>query len=354
MKHPEEVVRSLYGTRAGKEEKKGNGFVKFIPTNRQNLNRTITGGGGFRNQTDGGKTSILCKAAETMTQISIVVPVFNEEKGLNLTIQQLEELMNSSDLELDVIFVNDGSTDKTTEILNDIQNPSIKVIHHDTNRGYGAALKTGIQDSSSPYICITDADGSYPIYEISNLASHIDGNYSMIVGARTGQKIKIPILRRFPKWILNKLANYLTSMKIPDINSGLRIMKKEDIEYFKRFLPNGFSFTTTITLAMLTNNRDVLYLSINYHHRKGSSKIRPIYDTLNFFQLIIRTCMYFDPLRIFIPFALLLFCFAFLVLGFSHFFLGRIMDVTFGIILMTAVIVTTIGMLADLIDKRLG
>jgi hypothetical protein len=176
----------------------------------------------------------------------------------------------------------------------------------------------------------------------------------MIVGARTGDLVQIPLLRRFPKWVLNKVANYLTGVKIPDINSGLRIMKKEDVEHFIKILPDGFSFTTTITLAMLTNDMSVCFLPINYYHRKGKSKIRPFYDTLNFLQLIIRTCLYFNPLKVFIPFSGLLVVLSFSVLLFSSIFLERAMDVTFGIIMMTAVVVLAIGMLADLIDKRLG
>jgi glycosyltransferase involved in cell wall biosynthesis len=289
-----------------------------------------------------------------MTKISIVVPVFNEEKGLRLTIEQMEALLEKPVDDLDIIFVNDGSTDNSKKILESTQNPLIKVINHTTNRGYGAALKTGITESSAPYICITDADGTYPIHEINNMSTYMAKGYSMVVGARTGESVKIPILRKFPKWILNKLANYLTNIQIPDINSGLRIMKKADIERFFKILPDGFSFTTTITLAMLTNNLPVLFLPINYEHRKGKSKIRPIYDTLNFIQLIIRTCLYFDPLKIFIPFTLILVVIAFLVLIISHLFLGKVMDITFGVILMSAVTVAAIGMLADLIDKRLG
>ncbi len=176
----------------------------------------------------------------------------------------------------------------------------------------------------------------------------------MIVGARTGDVVKIPLLRKFPKWVLNKLANYLTGVKIPDINSGLRIMKKEDVEHLMKILPDGFSFTTTITLAMLTNNMPVCFLPINYYHRGGKSKIRPFYDTLNFLQLIIRTILYFNPLKVFIPFSGMLVACAFLVLLLSWLFLERAMDVTFGIIMMTAVVVMAIGMLADLIDRRLG
>ena len=289
-----------------------------------------------------------------MKKISIVIPVFNEQECLNKTIRQMEELLESSDFDFDIIIVNDGSTDSGNEILGSINNPSIRIFHHDINRGYGAALKTGIAKASAPYVCITDADGTYPNPELKKLVNYIKDDYSMIVGARTGDVVQIPLLRKLPKWMLNKLANYLTGVKIPDINSGLRIMKKEDVEHFIKILPDGFSFTTTITLAMLTNNMPVFFVPIDYYHRKGKSKIRPFYDTLNFLQLIIRTSLYFNPLKVFIPLSQMLVVLAFLVLLLSWLFLERAMDVTFGIIMMTAVVVLTIGMLADLIDKRLG
>jgi glycosyltransferase involved in cell wall biosynthesis len=289
-----------------------------------------------------------------LQEISIIIPVFNEQDSITETIDQMEELIKRDDFDFNVVIVNDCSTDSCYEILDSVTNPSIKIINHTTNRGYGAALKTGIAATSAPYICITDADGTYPNHEITTLANHLKENYSMIVGARKGEVVKIPKLRRFPKWVLNKLANYLTNTKIPDINSGFRIMKRTDVERFIRILPDGFSFTTTITLAMLTNDLPVHFVPINYYHRKGKSKIRPIYDTINFIQLIIRTVMYFNPLKIFIPLSGILVACAVLVLLLSWIMLGQAMDVTFGVIIMAAVIVLAIGMLADLIDKRLA
>lgn len=288
-----------------------------------------------------------------MEKISIVIPVFNEQDSIEKTIQEVDQLLEVTNFQFNIIIINDGSTDRTNEILEGITNPSLKVIHHKINRGYGAALKTGIINSSSEYVCIIDADGTYPVNEIPRLAHLLGEGYSMVVGSRTGEKVKIPFSRRFPKWMLNKLANYLTGVKIPDINSGLRIMKKEDVENFIKILPDGFSFTTTITLAMLTNNMQVHYMPINYYQRKGQSKIKPFYDTINFLQLIIRTILYFNPLKVFIPLSIFLIIFAFLVLLLSWIVLGKAMDVTFGVMIMAAIIVMAIGMLADLIDKRL-
>ena len=176
----------------------------------------------------------------------------------------------------------------------------------------------------------------------------------MVVGARVGSKVKIPLIRKPAKWFITKLASYLTGTKIPDLNSGLRVMKKEVVEKYIRILPDGFSFTSTITLAMLTNGYSVKYVPIDYFRRYGKSKIKPIQDTLNFIQLIIRTVLYFNPLKVFVPLSLFLVLLAFLVLLGSWVLTGKVMDVTFGVVLMTAVMVMTIGMLADLIDKRLG
>ncbi len=288
-----------------------------------------------------------------METISIIIPVYNEAPCLETMIRQMDELIELQSFKFNIIFIDDGSTDKSGEILDKITNSSYKIIHHKTNSGYGAAIKTGLQNSSTEYVCITDADGTYPSDEIPRLAQYITDEYSMIVGSRSGKHVNIPFLRKFPKWVLNKLANYLAGDKIPDLNSGLRIMKKKDVERFLNILPDGFSFTTTITLAMLTNNLKVYYTPINYFNRKGRSKIKPINDTLIFFQLIIRTSMYFNPLKVFVPASVILFMSAFCVLFFSWLFTEKIMDVTFGIMVMTSVIVLMIGMLADLIDKRL-
>ncbi len=282
--------------------------------------------------------------------ISIVMPAYNEEKGIADTIDGVVETVNVLGIEYELIVVNDGSTDNTEKIIEN--NKNIKVVNHEERKGYGASLKTGIKHSKFENILIIDADGSYPPEHIPDLLDYA-ANYDMVVGARIGSKVKIPLIRKPAKWFINKLANYLSEKKIPDLNSGMRLFKKEVFHHFIRILPNGFSFTTTITLALLINGYNIKYITVNYNKRKGRSKIRPIHDTLNFIQLIIRTVMYFNPMRIFIPLSIIIVVFAFIVLIVSWLLTGKAMDVSFGVILMTAVMVMTIGLLADLIDKRI-
>jgi len=281
--------------------------------------------------------------------LSIIIPVYNEEESIEKVIIDLREYSAEKKYNYEIIVVNDGSTDRTKEILEKID--GIKIINHLENQGYGAALKHGIKQSQGDLILITDADGSYPHESIKDLMKYIT-DYDMVIGARIGKKVKIPLIRKPPKWILNKLANYLSGTKIPDLNSGLRIIKKPLIKKFFPILPNGFSFTTTITLAALTNDYLVKYVPIDYYKRAGKSKFRPLRDTLNFFQLIIRTILYFNPLRIFIPLSLILFLLGLGIFIYSYFFTSYILDTTTAIFIISSVQILAIGMLADLISKK--
>ncbi len=279
--------------------------------------------------------------------ITIIIPAYNETQNIEDVCSRIKNICLQYGWQL--LVVDDGSTDDTARIVEKI---NVEIVKHHENRGYGAALKTGIRHADSKWIMIIDADGTYPIEAIEELAGKIE-NTDMVVAARTGKNVNIPLIRRPAKWLINILANYLVKRKIPDLNSGLRIFRKELAEKFIKILPNGFSFTTTITLAALSNNYIVDYLPINYKKRQGKSKIRPVYDTLNFVQLILRTVLYFNPLRIFVPLSLILFLSSFSVLILSYIFVGRIHDATTVLLAITGLQILIIGLIADLIDKKL-
>jgi len=285
--------------------------------------------------------------------LSLVLPVYNEVQAIRMVLEELLAVFSRIENPVELIVVDDGSTDRSSDVL-ECFSDRIRVFRHATNRGYGAAIKTGIRHAVHPLIAITDADGTYPNQLIPELVRRFaEEDVDMVVGARTGKNVYIPALRKPAKWAINMLASYLCEMKIPDLNSGLRIMKKVVIEDFLHLLPDGFSFTSTVTLAMLTNGYSTEYVEIDYCNRVGKSKIRPIKDTLNFLQLVVRMTMYFRPLRVFIPLSMFLAAFAFAVLIGSHYILGEALDVSFGVLMMTAVMFGAAGMLADLINKRI-
>jgi hypothetical protein len=154
------------------------------------------------------------------------------------------------------------------------------------------------------------------------------------------------------KFILTKLAEFLSNRRIPDLNSGFRVFRKEIAQNWFHMLPDGFSFTSTLTIIAFHKGYRTKYLPINYFKRKGKSKIRPLRDTLNFLQLILRTILYVNPLRIFIPASLFFFALSLSLFAIRVAF-GRAFLVTIIITFICGFELLVVGMLADLIDKRL-
>ncbi len=279
--------------------------------------------------------------------VSIVIPAYNEEGAIGGQIKDICSVMDQTEWAYEVIVVDDGSTDGTAS---EAKKHPVQLISSPRNRGYGAALKAGIARARGEMVVIIDADGSYPSDAIPVLLELADG-YDMVVGARTTEINHTPLIRRPAKWFLRVLASYLAGQRLPDLNSGLRVIKKRLVRRFSYLLPSGFSFTTSITLALLCNDYLVRYHPIDYYRRKGRSKVRAK-DTYGFLLLILRTIVFFNPLRIFMPLGGLLF-----LAGVAKFIydvgivgIGKI-SAGAGLGFLGAVIIWTLGLLADQIAR---
>ena len=281
---------------------------------------------------------------QSIDGISIVIPAFNEEGAISACIREVRESLDPQSYEYEIIVVDDGSKDQTAELA---RAEGVNVVAMPENRGYGASLKTGIRHSKFDVIVITDADGTYPADRIPDLVDQL-GQYDMVVGARTGQNVAIPFIRRPAKWLLRVLASYLAGRSIPDLNSGLRVMRKDLVRRFAHLLPPGFSFTTTITLAALCSNSLVKYSPIDYHARIGKSKIRPIH-AFDFTLLIIRTIVYFNPLKVFLPLGALFLMAGLIKFGYDLYIGNFSESALLGFV--TAAILWAVGLLSDQISK---
>jgi glycosyltransferase involved in cell wall biosynthesis len=295
----------------------------------------------------------LASEVDRKLAFSVVVPCFNEEGAIRATIHSLRDAL-AGEVNYELILIDDGSTDGTSAVMQDVaaEDGNVTVVRHESNRGYGAALKTGIRHASSDWIVITDADGTYPNEKLPELLA-LAGKYDMVVGSRTGDQVTYPLLRRIPKIFLRAYACWISGTNIPDLNSGMRVFRRDLAEQFLGILPDGFSFTTTITLALLTNRHRVCYHPINYAPRIGRSKIQPIRDTLRFLQLIVRTGMYFAPLRVFSPFILLLGAGGITSAAYDIFVLDNLTDKTI-LLFLFAMNTAFFALVADMIDKRSG
>lgn len=280
--------------------------------------------------------------------VSIVIPAYNEEGGVAAVIGEIRDRLREAGFTTEIVVVDDGSTDRTATAA---LAAGVRVIQHRSNRGYGAALKTGIAAASHDIVGIIDADGTYPASALPALIAELE-HADMVVAARTGANVSIPLVRRPAKWALTRLANYVANAHIPDLNSGLRVFRRDVVMQYYPILPDQFSWTTTITLAMHCDKYAVSYLPIDYRARQGSSKI-VAWDAGNFAILILRTAMLFRPLRVFLP--LVIVC---LLYGTGKMTLDMIRDPNISasalIAFLSALQLLLIGMLGDAMAMRLG
>jgi glycosyltransferase involved in cell wall biosynthesis len=283
--------------------------------------------------------------------ISFVIPALNEGESAAIVLRELLDFLHSSPYPWEIILVNDGSEESNRAAWERAaKDMGIRLINHDFTRGYGAAIKSGIRAAQHPWIAITDADGSYPVASFAQLLAR-RGDAEMVVGSRQGKIRAIPWLRRPAKWLINRFASYVARRKIPDVNSGMRVFRREWAEKYYRLLPEGFSLTTTLTIALIRDQARVEFIPIDYLKRRGRSKIRPLYDFSQFIMTILRLSMVFDPLRVIMPVFFTSSTFMLLSLA-RDIYYRNLADTTIFIFLFSMIILM-LGLLADLINRKL-
>lgn len=281
---------------------------------------------------------------EKPVEVSVVIPAYNEEEGVRRVIQDVKKAMKETRFSYEVLVVDDGSQDRTCERS---RAEGARVIERPVRGGSGASRRTGVLNAKGEIIVMIDGDGSYEAADIPKLLEFFP-EYDQVNGARTSERGSLRFLRIPTKWLIQKLACYLTRTSIPDLNTGLKAFKKEVMLKYLWSLPDGFSCVSTMTLAFLANGHPVKYVATPYYRRLGRSKFRPVQDTLAYFNTVIRMVMYFKPLRVFMPL-----CFSLVTLGilkgiWSFKATGTLQESDV-IILMTGIVVGVLGLLADLI-----
>jgi len=289
-----------------------------------------------------------------INKVSVIVPAYNEEEALPGDLEVILETMEASRWDYEVIVVNDGSTDRTAEVARGFADRGVKLLEHKQNRGGGFSRNTGIKAATGDVVMVTDGDGTYPNQDMPKMLEIMERDgLDMIVGARTKEAGTMRFLRMRAKWFIRKLAEWLSGFKIPDLNSGLRAMKKDVFMPFMDILPWGHSWVSTITLAMLASGFNVDFMDIDYFPRKGTSTFHPLKDTYNYITLVIRTVTWFNPLKVFFPAALVVIAAGLIKIvvdSIIHNYF-RITGTTI-IVLLVGIQLVALGLLADLIVQR--
>jgi glycosyltransferase involved in cell wall biosynthesis len=290
-------------------------------------------------------------------QVTVVLPCFNEELHVLAELERITRAMDASGYTYELLAIDDASTDGTLKLLEEAlpKYPHMRVLPFHRNGGSGTARRIGTRDARGEIVVWTDADLTYPNERIPEFVAYLEQNpmVDQVVGARTSEEGTLKLLRVPAKWAIRKLAEFLSGTRIPDLNSGLRAFRKDVSLPYLRLLPPGFSCVTTITLAFLSNQRDVHYLPIDYAKRSGSSKFHFLKDAYRYLLQVLRMIMYFNPLKVLMPLALVL-----LGLGFAKLIYDLVVHqgplsiaVNTLLLLMTGFILAAIALLADLIVR---
>ena len=238
--------------------------------------------------------------------VSVVLPVYNEEGHLRTEVDRIAAALESSPYSYEIVIVDDGSDDGSSEQIDDVARASerVRLIRFAHNHGSGAARKAGSAAARGRVVVWTDVDMTYPNDEIPRLVKELDG-VDQVVGARTSQGTYRP-LRRPAQWAIRSLAEYLSGTKIPDLNTGMRAFRADVLKQFLYLFPTGFSHVTTVTMAFLASGYSLKYVDIDYFERVGTSKFHWRRDTQRYVLQIVRMILSYSPLRFFLPLGLVL------------------------------------------------
>lgn len=239
-----------------------------------------------------------------MASLTVVIPAYNEENGIEEIVTRVmsvkDALAQSGVADLELLVVDDGSKDKTREILADLeqQHEGMRVICHERNRGYGGALKTGFAQARGDMVGFLDADGTYPPEYFPKLCEAVLKGADLVVGSRmAGADSQMPVTRRIGNFFFANLLSIVGWGRITDSASGMRVFKRDVLERLYP-LPDGLNLTPVMSTRAVHEGVKMVEVPIPYSERLGRSKLSVVKDGYLFLQSMIWTVMSYNPVRI--------------------------------------------------------
>ena len=286
-----------------------------------------------------------------MDKISLVIPCFNERSAIEQTIEEINFLLGKALHE--VVIVDDGSFDGTYEILK--SRKDIKLVRNPYNKGYGYSIKKGILASSGEIIAITDADGTYPIEQLLIMIKKLEDGYDMVIGRRENLKSFDPFVKKLSRFLFKQVAQFVSGEKILDVNSGLRVFRKDVISRYLINTSSGFSFSLSTTLIFILEGLSVYYYPIEYRPRLGKSKVKYLRDILRSAQILVETIALYNPIKIFMLISAMISILGFIILFipiFTNLLNSSLGIMGFMILQGISFYTFSLGLIAFLLKKR--
>jgi glycosyltransferase involved in cell wall biosynthesis len=274
--------------------------------------------------------------------ISIIIPAYNEAENIGNVIKTIMERHPGAE----IVVINDGSTDNTA---NEAKKAGAIVYNHPYNIGNGAAIKTGIRHAAGDILILMDGDGQHDPADIKEFLKYME-DYDMVVGARRSDQ-HASWGRAIGNWFYNRLASYVAKFTIQDLTSGFRAIKADIAVSFLYFLPNTYSYPTTLTLGVLRSGLSLKYVPIRLQKRKsGKSNINLLSDGIRFFLIITKICTLYSPFRVFLPVSFMTFIFGLFYYLYTFITSGRFTNMG-ALLFTTSVIIFMLGIISEQISQ---
>jgi len=235
-----------------------------------------------------------------MAVLSVVIPAYNEENGIEEIAERVlsvrESLQASGIEDLELLVVDDGSADNTAGVVEKIE--GVRLIRHEKNKGYGAALKTGFSKANGELIGFLDADGTYPPEYFPKLCEEALNGSDLVIGTRlSGTDSKMPLTRRVGNFFFATLLTILGRQKVSDSASGMRVFKRSILERLYP-LPDGLNLTPVMSTRAVHEGIQMAEVPIPYDERVGNSKLSVVRDGSLFLQSMVWTVLTYNPVRV--------------------------------------------------------
>lgn len=280
-----------------------------------------------------------------LSDLTIVIPAYNEGESLSTLLSELFKLCSENGWK--IIIVDDGSTDRTQEVLERfIHQPELLVLRHKLNRGYGGALKSGIQLANTEFVVTFDADGQHKTGEIGNMLAFIQQTGAdMVVGARPAESSR-SVYRRAGKQIIRIITSILVPNNIKDLNSGFKMYRTTLVQRYLRLCPDSMAFSDVITLVFIRRRHLVLNFPIQVGERAGGKSTINTYTAIDTLFEVLNIIMLFNPMRIFLSVSVM--CLTFGILwGIPILLRGRGVSVGAMLAIVTGLIFFFLGLVAE-------
>ena len=206
--------------------------------------------------------------------ISFVLPVYNEQDNIKKSVDSAFDFLNNNFSDFEIIVVDDGSMDNTESLCRELScqyKDRLVVLKHQHNRGYGAALRTGLFSAKHDLIFYTDADNQFDINEISKFMENID-NYDLVIGYR--MKRKDFFLRKFCAFIYNRLIFFLFSLNVKDIDCSFKLFKRDSLKNLSIETDEFFVDTELLLKAKMNNFRQKEIGVKHFPRTQGKSTVK--------------------------------------------------------------------------------